>query len=161
MSAKGITIAEECHVINLLVPFDVVAGATESDYFSLKNYAHATIIIQTGSITNDTLFKVYESKDKAGAVKQFMAAEYYTETTVGGGDSLSTRTTLAVGGFQTGTEDDSYFVIEIDASELSDGYQYLALLTDAPGNALLSAVAILSGSRYAGDPSMTRPSALD
>ncbi len=153
MGAKGITIAEECHVVNLLVPFDVVAGATTSDWVNLENYAHVSIIIQTGSITNDTLFKIYECKDNGGAVKQFMAAEYYYEVTVGGSDSLSTRTALAVGGFQTGTEDNSYFVIEIDASELTADYTYLALLTDAPGNALLSAVAILSGSRHAGDPS--------
>ena len=160
MGAKGIYIAEECHVVNALGPVDVGGGAKTTDYFNLKNYAHATIIITTGVVGNDVLIKVYESKDNAGATKQFMDFNYHFETTAAG-DTLSTRTAVvAATGFQTGTNNTTTFVIEIDASELTDLYPYIAVLTDAAAAALISMVTILSGSRYAGDPSKESPTAI-
>ncbi len=152
MGAKGITIAEEGHIVNMLPPIDVTAGAQTSLYVNLENYAHASIIVTMGIVTNDTLIKMYESKDNGGAVKEFIGFDYYIETTAAG-DTLATRATVASTGFQTGTNNATTFAIEIDASELTADYKYLAILTDAPGNALISVLGVLSGSRYASDPS--------
>lgn len=159
MGAKGITIAEECHVVNALPPVDIAGGAKTSDYFHLKNHAHATIIVTMGVVGNDALIKLYESKDNAGAVKQFIGFDYYIEQTAAG-DTLATRATVASTGFQTGTNNSTMFVIEIDASELTADYQYFAILTDTAAAALISVVVILTGSSYKGDPSKT-PSAID
>ena len=49
---KGINIAEALHVVNILPPQDVDGGKT-SDVFSLKNHAHATIIVTCGSTNAD------------------------------------------------------------------------------------------------------------
>ena len=77
MGAKGITIAEEGHIVNMLPPIDVTASAQTSLYVRLENYAHASIIVMMGIVTNDTLIKMYESKDNGGSVKQFIGFDYY------------------------------------------------------------------------------------
>ena len=145
--------------MNLLGPVDVNSGALTTLYCNLENYAHAALIVTMGVVTNDVLIKVYESKDNAGAVKEFKGFDYYEEKT-DSGDTLTTRKTAGVGGFQTGTNDDTTFVIEIDASELTADYTYLAILTDNAAAALISVLAVLSGSRYKGDPASQSPSAL-
>ncbi len=152
--------AEECHTVNALPPVDIGGAAKTSDYFTLENYSHATITILMGVVGNDVLIKVYEAKDNAGATKQFMNFNYHFETTAAG-DTLSTRTAVvAATGFQTGTNNSTTFVIEIDASELTDLYPWIAVLTDAAAAALISIDVKLSGSRYAGDPASQSPSAL-
>ena len=158
---KGITIGEQCHVINALLPQDVTGGVKTSDYWNMKNYAHATIIITTGSVTDDYKVTLYESADSGGASKNLKAFDYYYETTAAG-DTLTTRTavTVAATGFQTGTNNTTTFVIEVDASELTDGYPYMALLLDNAGNAFISVVVVLSGSRHQGDPATESPTAI-
>lgn len=158
---KGITLAEECHVINALGPIDINTAIKTSLYFNVKYYAHATIIVTMGVVTNDALIRVYESKDTGGAAKNFIGFDRYEEKTIAG-DTLTTRTTAGVGGFQTGTNNTTTFVIEVDASQLTDLYHYLAVVTDnaGGGNALISVVAVLSGSRYGGDPSQQSPTAI-
>mgnify|MGYP001243278706 CR=1 FL=1 len=61
--------------------------------------------------------------------------------------------TSATTGVTLAASINSYIIIEIDASELSDGYPYFYLTTGAvsTGVAYGSAVAILSGPRYAED----------
>ena len=151
---KGIVIAEQCHVVNALPPIDVGGGAKTSDYFSLKNYAHASIIVTMGVVTNDTLITVEESDDSSGSNTTAIAFARYEEKTAAG-DTLSTRTATAAAGFQTGTNNSTTFVIEIDASQLTDGYPYLVVKTDNAAAALISVVAILSGSRYAKEQTPT------
>ena len=151
---KGIVIAEECHVVNALPPVDVGGAAKTSDYFSMENYAHATIIITMGVVGNDTLITVEESDDNAGSTTTAIAFARYEEKTAAG-DTLSTRTATTASGFQTGTNNSTTFVIEIDAAELTDGYPYLVVKTDNAAAALISVVAILSGSRYAQEQTPT------
>lgn len=156
---KGFNIAEQGHVVNALAPIDIGGGAQTSDYWNMKNYAHASIIITMGVVGNDTLIKLYEAKDSAGATKEFKTFWTYKELTANG-DTLATGVLTAVGGFQTGTNNATTFVLEVDASELTDTYPYMAILTDAAAAALISVVVILSGSRHQGDPSKESPTAI-
>jgi hypothetical protein len=151
---KGLVLAELGHVVNALAPVDVGGAAKTSDYFSLKNYAHATIIVVTGVVGNDTLITVEESDDNVGSSTTAIAFARYEEKTAAG-DTLSVRTATTSAGFQTGTANGNIFVIEIDASELTDGYPYLVVKTDNAAASLVAVVAILSGSRYAQEQTPT------
>lgn len=155
MGAKGIVIAEECHVVNILPPQDVQAGVS-SDVFSMKDHSHCTIIVQAGSTDADAgNVTVEQCDDFTPTTHPDLASfAYYAETTAAG-DTLAARASGAA--IDVSANDNVMYVIEIDAAELTVGtYSKLRISWSACGGATLgSAVAILSGSRYAGDTNAT------
>jgi hypothetical protein len=146
-------LAERAHVVNILPPQDVSAGVS-SDVFSLKNYSHATIIVQAGATNADAgNVTIEECDDVVPTNDTAIGFSFYAETTAAG-DTLGARTaTVAATGIDVSANDNIFYVIEIDAEELSEGYPNLYLKWSACGGATLgSAVAILSGPRYAPGP---------
>ena len=159
---KGFVTAEHGHVVNALSPVDINGGAKTSDYFSLKNYHHVSIIISMGVVTGDTKITMWESADNGGVSKNLRIFDYYEEKAVAG-DTFTTRksVTVAATGFQTGTNNNTTFVIELDASELTDGYPYIAILTDGAATVtMISVAAVFSGARHAGDPAIETKTAI-
>lgn len=152
---KGITIAEQGHIVNALPPIDISGGAT-ADVFSMENYGHATIIVQVGvSAAAFTKILVNECTSFAGANATAIAFNYYSETTAAG-DTLSTRTAATTAGVTPSANNNIFYVIELDASELSDGYNFVQVqLTNGTNSVIGSVVAILSGSRYGEEASPT------
>jgi hypothetical protein len=152
---KGINLAEQCHIVNILSPQDVDNGKT-SDIFSMANYAHATILVTCGSTHSDAgNITIEECDDLDGTNDTAIGFSYYKEETAGG-DTLSAKQTATAAGIDVSASDNTIYVIEIDASQLSAGYPCLCLKWSDPGGATLgSAVAILSGARYAGSESAT------
>ncbi len=148
MAAKGITLAEEGKLVNVIAPVDISGGALTGRYVNMKNYAHVTFTILMGVVTNDVLIKVLEATSAAGGSATAIAFASYQETAVAG-DTLGARTATGVGGIQTGTNNSTTLVIEVDASQLSDGSPWVTILTDNAGNALISVTAVLTGSRFA------------
>jgi len=155
MGAKGIVIAEECHVVNILPPQDV-SGGVSSDIFSMKNFGHATIIAQAGSTNADAgNITINECDDFTPSNSSALSTTLWTYAeTTDAGDTLGARTndvSIDVSG-----NDNIFYVIEIDASELTDGYPCLQLAWSACGGTTYgSAIAILSGQRYAKDENAT------
>lgn len=147
---KGITISEMAHVVNILPPQSITDAVT-SDVFSLKDYAHASIVVtagatnaDAGNITVEECDNVTPSNDTA------IAFDYYAEETAAG-DTLGARTAATTAGIDVSANDNITYIIEIDASQLTDGFPCLELKWSAPGGAtLVSAVAVLTGARYAG-----------
>lgn len=156
MSAKGINIAEECHVVNILPPVDANDAAANSDVFSMENFAHASIIIQCGvSAGAVPTFTVEECSNFTPSASTAIGFRQYAETTAAG-DTLGAGAAVASTGTAMGTDNGIFYVLEIDASELTAGYGYLRVcFTDPGASALISAVAILSGQRYQGDANAT------
>ena len=156
---KGINIAETCHVVNLLPPIDVdtASGVSASEIFSMENYAHATIIIQCGVTNADAGNITIEECDNFTPTTDTAIDFYYYAETTALGDTLGARTLAeAATGIDVSANDNIMYVIEIDAAELTDGYPCLVLKWSNPGGSTIaSAVAILSGSRFAGDQSAT------
>lgn len=149
-------IAEQGHVVNILPPQSITAAVT-SDVFSMENYAHATIIVTAGATNADAgNITVEECDDFTPTNDTAIDFNYYAETTAAG-DTLGVRTLAAAAtGIDVSANDNITYVIEIDARELTDGYPCLELKWSIPGGAtLVSAVAVLSGSRYAGTESST------
>lgn len=142
---SGFVLSEQGKPVAGIAPVDIGGAAKTSDYFSMENYSHASIIVYCGAITNAATITVEESDDNAGSDTTAIAFNYYQITAGVTGD----RTAATTAGFSTGTTDGSMFVIEIDAADLSDGYPYLVVkTTDAAAN-LITVVPILSGARYA------------
>jgi hypothetical protein len=148
---KGINIAEQLHVVNILSPQDVDTGKS-SDVFSMKNHSHATIIVTCGSTNADAGNITVEACDDFTPTNDTaIDFNYYAEETAAG-DTLGARAKAeAATGIDVSANDNTTYVIEIDASELPAGYPNLYLKWSDPGGATFgSAVAILSGSRYSG-----------
>ncbi|MGE5559396.1 MAG: hypothetical protein ACM3WV_12445 [Bacillota bacterium] len=152
---QGIVIAEQCHIVNILPPIDITGGAV-SDVFSMKHYNHATIIIQIGvSAAAFTKIILEECDDVVPTTHTDIAHYIYKEETAAG-DTLGARTAVASTGTTPSANDNIFYVIELDASELSAGFDYVRLeLTNGANSVIASAVAILSGARHASDQSPT------
>ncbi len=155
MSAKGIVMAEELHFVNALAPIDIDDAQQNSDVWTMANHAHASIHIQIGVTGADTTVTVEECDDFTPSSSTAIAFSYYHEKTAGG-DTLSARTAATSSGFATGTNDGIFFVIEIDASQLTDGFPALRVVLSDPGAATFGSIGVwLSGPRYAQEQSAT------
>ena len=143
-------LAEQGHIINILSPADISAGVS-SRVFSMRNASHATIIVtcgatnaDAGNITIEECDNITPSNDTA------IGFAYYAETT-DGGDTLGARTVATTAGIDVSPNDNTTYVIEIDAEELSEGYPNLILKWSACGGATLGqAFVVLSGYAYQG-----------
>lgn len=159
---KGFVVAEQGHVVNILPPVDITGGA-KAQAFSMANYQHATIVVQIGvsSAAFTKIFVKYGSAtaavgaDVAGSTA--MAFNIYVQETAGADkDTLGARTLVAATGQTPAATDGIMYVIELDASELPDGFPYVQLvMTNGTNSVIASAIAILSGSRFAETQSPT------
>lgn len=146
---KGITIAEQCHVVNAYPAADCSGAVWNTDVISMKNAAHATVILSAGTTGGTSTVTVQECDDTTPSNTSAIAFDYYSETT-DSGDTLGDRASATTAGFTTSANDNIFYVIEIDASELSDGYPYFRVHGTDPGGATtINVVVILSGIRYA------------
>ena len=152
MAAKGITLVEEGHFINLLVPTSSTGGTGHSNCFHMKEASHATIYVQCGSITNGTTVTVDECNTAAAGSATAITFDYASGTA---GDVFGALAARTAGGFPTGTTDNYHYVIELDASDLSDGYPYVCLHFTTAASISIAATAILSGLRYKEDAGLT------
>ena len=157
MGAKGICIAEECHIVNLLPPIDITGGQW-TDVFNMEGYSHATIIIQAGvtaaAWTKIIVNECIDATGHSGTATAIAHSIYKCETA--SSDVLGARTAVLAAGTTPSANNNIFYVIELDAAELTSGYNWVEIsLTDAGNANLVSAVAILSGARYGMDQSPT------
>jgi len=149
MGAKGITIGEELHTLLSVAPVDINGAGATSDIWNMRNYAHCTIVCGLGVTGAATTITVEECDDVTPSNSTAIAFSYYAETTAAG-DTLGARTAATTAGITGSTNDGVFYVIEIDASQLTDGFPYLRVVFSDPSAATLAtAVVILSGARYA------------
>lgn len=152
---KGFNVAEQGHVVNLIPPVDISGGAA-GDIFTMERHHHVSIIVQIGvSAAAFTKILLYECTSAAGAGATAIAFSVYKEETAAG-DTLGARTAVTTAGLTPSANDTIMYVIELDAAELSDGYEWVRLnLTNGTNSVIASAVAILSGPRFGEDQSPT------
>lgn len=160
----GFNVSEAGHIVNLIPPVDGNAGApVAAQGFSMKGYDHVSIIIQLGvtAAAPTSILLVSSTAASAGTTTQ-LAFRYYSQTTAGASkDVFTAGPTVAVAatGIATPTGNDNvFYTIELDSSELPDGQPYLQLqVTNPASSVLMSAVAILSAGRqqYQLSPTVT------
>jgi len=155
ISMKGINLATQAHIVNILPPVDITGGA-DSDVFSMKNHAHATILLSVGvSAAAFTKIILQACDDFTPSNTTDIAYNLYVEETAAG-DTLATLEAVASTGRTPSANDTIMYVIEVDASELPAGKPNLRLhLTNGSNSVIAGAVAILSGERYSGDTNAT------
>jgi hypothetical protein len=154
---KGAVLAEQGHFVNILAPVDVTGGKT-AQAFSLKNHAHAAIVVQIGvSAAAPTAILVNQCTDNAGSNPVAIPFAIYKQETAGvSNDVLGVRTAVTAAGYAPSANDGIFYVIEIDASELADGSPYVQLqITNGANSVIASALAILTGDRFAGSQNQT------
>ena len=152
MARKGFVVAEEGHVVQLLTPQDLSA-ATSSEVFSMANWQHASIICLRGAGSASTI-QVEECDDFTPTNAATMTFKYAYERTAAG-DTLTALATATTAGIAHTTSTGELLVIEIDADELSDGYECVRIKCSAVGTSLSGWVAILSGGRFQEDITAT------
>ncbi|MFZ3132769.1 MAG: hypothetical protein WA125_17110 [Desulfosporosinus sp.] len=154
MGAKGINFAEELHVVNIIPPFGSDAATKNSDVFTLKGHAHATIILTVGTQGGSFTAKLYECDNFTPSTATAIATRVYKEETALGDTLGAAVAVTAADGVATAVANNIMYVFEVNADELTEGYPCLQLrLSDLDNTTYVSAVAILSGSRYASDQS--------
>lgn len=153
-------LSQEGHIIPILPPQDYDTGVS-SDIFSMKDCSHVTIIVTFGTTNSDAgNITVNESDDLSGSNTDAIGFKYAAETT-DSGDSLGALTTVAYAdadsGIDVSANDNTTYVIELDAEDLSEGYNNVFIsISDPGGSGYASAIAILTGLRYAGDQNRTQ-----
>lgn len=159
---NGFSISEAGHVVNILPPVDVTGGKT-AQAFNMALYKHASIIIQIGvSAAAFTKILLNLCSDAAGDNPVAIPFNIYKQETAGAvNDVLSAITAVTAAGYTPSAADGIFYVIEIDANELEAAiagalsgslgqYSYLQLqFTNGANSVIASAVAVLSGSRFA------------
>lgn len=154
MGRSGFTVAEQGHVVNMSSPLSAQTGTT-SEVISMENWSHVTFICMKGAGSALTI-QLEDCSAFAGTGHGTMPFKYAKEAT-GSGDTTDAALAWATSaGITTGAADGTFLIIEVDADELRDGYQYLRLFsaTDV-GGILLSWTAMLSGGRYQEDITAT------
>ena len=147
--------AQDGHIVQLIAPVDFTGGKT-SPAFSLKNYAHASIILGFGvSAAAPTKIILNACTDAAGDGAIAVAFTLFTAET-SNVDVLSAKIAVTSAGYTPSANDGIFYVIEFDAQSLPQGYPYLELVVTNGANSVIgSAFAILSGARFACDQSPT------
>lgn len=146
---KGLVLSEAGHFVNVIPPIDITGGVA-GDRFSMENHSHASIVVQIGvSAAAFTKIIVKEcdaaTSGTATAISHKLASE---ETS--NGDTLSALADVAAAGQTPSANDDIFYVIELDAQQLSDGFNWVEVeLTNGVNSVIASVVAVLTGSRYA------------
>lgn len=147
---QGINLAESGHIVNILPPKDITGGAV-CDRFHLKKHGKASIIIQVGvSAAAFTKILVKECDAASGGTATAIAYSLYAEESAAG-DVLEAREAIAAAGRTPDAADSIFYVIDLDGRDLTDGFPFVEVeLTNGTNSVLASAVAVLTGSRYAG-----------
>jgi len=146
------------HLVELMgmevvqVPIDTTGAAISSDWLSLKNYAHATILITQGAWAGGTpAVTLAQAKDVAGTSEKALAfTKRWTKVAVTGTTFVETAVTSNT--FNLPATANTINVIEVEAAELdTDGdFDTIQVEVASPGaNAdLIAIMVILSGARY-------------
>lgn len=163
MGVRGIYHAQESHFVNVLPPINVTGGKT-SAVFNMKNYQHATILIQIGAQSSPDISSIQVLASDNGSPEGTTAIPFdLFKCEIGyqtaNGDVLGAVASTLAAGFSPSHTANIFYVIEVDANTLPAGKNYMKLvITDgspATTSVLASACAILSGGRFHHDQSET------
>jgi hypothetical protein len=152
---KGFVIAQAGHVVQALAPVSMSGGKT-AHAFSMKKYQHASILVFLGvQAAQLTSLVLNACTDASGSNPTAIPFNVFKAETANV-DVLGAKTAVTASGFQPTATGGTFYVIELNASELPDGSPYVQAVIANGANADYGAVvAILSGARFAEDQSPT------
>ncbi len=162
-------ITQNSKVVNLLVPYDISAGAHATAYVNMENYGHVDFVVSVGANGAGTkAVTLAQAQDTSGTSTAAIAAAGYQYNNVAALASSSiandtlVKTTMSAGTFNIPASTDNLtYVIPVEGTDLntSSSMTHVGIGVATTGAAsLVSCVAILSEPRYA---SSAPPTALD
>ena len=152
---KGFVIAQVGHVVQALAPVNASGGKT-AQAFSMEAHQHVSILILLGAqAAQMTSIRVNACTDAAGDNPTLIPFNVWKAESANV-DVLGLRTPVASSGFQPTGTGGTFYVIELDTTELPQGSPYVQVVIANGANADYVAVAaILSGARDAYESSPT------
>ena len=156
---KGFNIVENGAIVPLYTPIDVdtLAAAKSPVVCLMKNFAHASIIVSIGQLPRVAgVITVNSCDDIVPTTETAVMFPYYryeTSSKLANGDvhgALTWTTTAAAGLIPVATGAEAIYVIELDDDMLVMGdIGFRLCIADPAAASVMSAIAILSGARYA------------
>lgn len=144
---KGLWLSEVGKIVNAGPPVDINGTGLDGVYVGMAKYGHLTAIVKLGVTGAATTITVEKDADGAGAGTA-MAFRYRKEDT-DSGDTLDALTAAEASGVVCSTNNNVFYVIELDAAELGEGYPYVRVRLSDPSQATLADITyILSGAAY-------------
>jgi hypothetical protein len=140
---------ENNKIIGASAPANMTGTAMTAKYVSLKNYEHLTIIIKSGAWAGGTAaVTLAEATNVSAGSAQALGFDYQWTGTVASG--ALTKTAVTSDTFNISAAN-TFHVIEVDASELSAGFDCITVAIASPGakDDYYSVDYILSQPRYA------------
>lgn len=152
----GFHMAEGGHVALIIPPRDIDTGTNgQSARFKMHGYSHVDIELVLGLTGAASTVTLLASEDAAGTNAEAIAFAVYKQETANG-DVTGARVEVTASGFATSTNDNVFYVISVDGSDLPPGKPWLQLVCSDPGaSTLAAAIANLTGARYGGVSSPT------
>lgn len=143
-------LAEQAHIVPIIYPQGSAAATINSDIVSMKNASHCSIILTIGVQAGAFTAKIYAGADFSTCDQAFNCAVYKEETTVS--DTLGDRTAVVgATGVATAATNSIFYVFEVDAEDLPEGYPNIQLQLSALDNTTyVQAVAVLTGYAFQG-----------
>lgn len=145
-------LCEEIKIVPIISAVDLAGGAATAESVCMKNYRHVTFVFNFGNITGDSVLTIAEGATDAAATSAVTFS--YRATAIACGTALSdvlgTESTSAALTLTAASYTNMTLVVEIDAAEMTDGYDWLTPAISAVANpCLVSCVAYLYP-KYAG-----------
>lgn len=151
MKMNGRKLYEEAKVVNMLAAEDINGGKV-SNYVSLKNYGHLTILFSLGSIAGTATVSIIQSTDTSGTTTKELAGVDRYMKAIGDAVEAVTEVTGIEGtaswtaGLSTGV-----IQIEVDAAmlDVDNGYDCVAVsFTDPSASDYVAILGLLTNPRY-------------
>jgi hypothetical protein len=134
-------------------PQDHQSAGIEGDCIDMSKLEHLTLIFLFGELTGNSSLVIYES-DADGDTDSAITFSYRATSADlknASADQLGSESTSASLSLVAATFEDRMLVVEIDASELTDGYRYITPVIDDTASELLVSCVAIGKPRYAED----------
>lgn len=134
---------ELIHVVPAIAPASL-STATASDVIGLKEYHRVQFVVVFGAVDASDCVVTVEECDDTTPTTDTAIAFYYRKSSALGTDSMGDRTAATSSGVTIANADDNkILLIDIDASDLSEGYPYVKVVLTPGGTTIAGAVAFL------------------
>jgi hypothetical protein len=158
-----INVAEQGHVVTLVMPHDAQGHATNSDVLNMEGYEHCTMIVSIGAASRAAGVITVQSCSALGGGGTNTAIDYTAykcETAYGSANDDVLGAAVAVddvtGIVPPVASTGIFYVIELTSGQLlthaTTAVRHVGFrlcVADPAAESFISAIAILSGSRYA------------
>lgn len=141
----------EKNIVNLIESADVGSAGVDSDSFTMAYAAHATILLNFGALTGNSILKVYEgaSAGTKTTAKTFRYKLAGADKGSAGADVWGAEATSAALTLTATTYDHRLLAIDIAAEDLTDGTPWVTVEIDSTATVMnVAGIAILDGLRY-------------